>query len=264
MFRICLKIRVTGMKKSSSSRKIRVVAASVCGPMHRYRKMPCQDYFKHKICGRNFVAVVSDGAGSAKYGKIGARVICETMVDLLANCRFDNIKAKILSSIETARRKLMRHRLNKSKGTDGLIDFSATVVGAVCSPEGEGLFFHIGDGAGIALSGDDYDCFVASKPENGNFSCETFFYTMDDWKDSLRFTPFEHADTIFLMSDGLTNFAFSADYSRIEKGFIAPINTFLRNEKSRPKALRALNNTLNLPMAKRLNSDDKTLLWARI
>ncbi len=264
MFRIYLKIRAIGMTKSKSSKKIKVVAASVCGPMHKYRKMPCQDYFKHKSGGKNFVAVVSDGAGSAKYGKIGARIVCETLVDLLANCKFENIKRKIAASIEIARAKLVRHRLNKTKSTEGLIDFSATVVGAVCNPQGKGVFFHIGDGAGIAISGEDYDSFTASKPENGNFACETFFYTMDDWKDSLRFTSFENADTIFLMSDGLTNFAFSPDYSRIEKGFIAPINRFLCAEKSRPKAIRALNNTLNTPTAKRLNSDDKTLLWAKI
>ena len=252
------------MTKKISKPLAKVVAASVCGPMHHYKKMPCQDYFKHSTRGKNFVAVVSDGAGSAKYGKIGARVVCETLVDLLANCSFENIKRRIVSSIEVARAKLMRHRLNKTKSSDGLIDFSATVVGAVCNRQGKGIFFHIGDGAGIALSGDDYEQFIASKPENGNFLCETFFYTMDDWKDSLRFTTFEKADTIFLMSDGLTNFAFSPDYSKIETKFIAPITAFLQKEASRPKALRALNNTLNTPMAKRLNSDDKTLLWAKI
>lgn len=249
------------MKKTNN--KIKVVAASVCGPMHNYRKMPCQDYFKHKKGKQNFVAVVSDGAGSAKFGKIGAKIICETVVDLLINCPFNQSKEKIVQAIEVARNKLLRHRLNKSKNTDGIMDFAATLIGAVYY-KGQGIFFHIGDGAGIALSDDNYENFVASRPENGNFSCETFFYTMDDWKDSLRFTSFENAKTLFLMSDGLTNFAFAPDYSRIEKGFIAPINEFLDKETSKDKAVRALNNTLNTPQAKKLNSDDKTLLWAKI
>lgn len=81
---------------------------------------------------------------------------------------------------------------------------------------------------------------------------------MDDWRDSLRFTSFEQADTIFLMSDGLTNFAFSPDYKRIERGFIAPINEFLRETPSKNKAVRALNNTLNTPQAK--NSTPTTKL----
>lgn len=248
------------MKKNN---QVKVVAASVCGPMHKYRRLPCQDYFKHNTQGKNFVAVVSDGAGSAKYGKIGAKIICETLVDLLANCTFDEIKKRIYHAIEVARGKILRHRFIRGKNGGSIMDFSATVVGAVCN-QGKGLFFHIGDGAGIALTRNDYDSFTISRPENGNFSCETFFYTMDDWQDSLRFTPFENADTIFLMSDGLTNFAFSQDYSRLEKGFIAPINEFLETAASKDKAVRALNNTLNTPQAKRLNSDDKTLLWARI
>ena len=262
MFLICLKIRAIGMKKNNSN-NIKVVAASVCGPMHCYRKMPCQDIFKHKSSGKNFVAVVSDGAGSAKYGKIGARVICETIVDLLSNCDFENIHQHVVRAISVARNKLLRHRFNKQKNADGLMDFSATLIGAVCRDK-KGIFFHIGDGAGIAFNADNCDHFVASKPENGAFSCETFFYTMDDWKDSLRFTSFEGADTLFLMSDGLTNFAFSADFTKIEKGFLLPINNFLAQPMTKEKAVRALNNTLNTPLAKRLNSDDKTLLWARL
>ena len=190
MFLICLKIRAIGMKKNNSN-NIKVVAASVCGPMHCYRKMPCQDFFKHKSSGKNFVAVVSDGAGSAKYGKIGARVICETIVDLLSNCDFENIHQHVVRAISVARNKLLRHRFNKQKNADGLMDFSATIVGVVCFHR-KGLFFHIGDGAALAICEDDINNFIVSPPSNGNFSCETFFYTQDNWIENLRFTPFEN------------------------------------------------------------------------
>ena len=105
--------------------------------------------------------------------------------------------------------------------------------------------------------------FVASRPENGNFSCETFFYTQDNWKENLRFTRFENFDTVFLMSDGLTNFAFSGDYQNLEKGFIWPIHEFLSAQKTQTRACRALANTLDNAQARKLNSDDKTLLWAQ-
>ena len=84
---------------------------------------------------------------------------------------------------------------------------------------------------------------------------------MDDWKDSLRFTPFEKAQSIMLMTDGVTGFAFKKNFDGLECGFIEPINHFLRGESSKKRAVRALNNTLSAPKANRLNPDDKTLLW---
>lgn len=236
---------------------IRVVAASVVGAQHLHSQTPCQDYHKH-VKARNFVAIVSDGAGSAKYGKIGARIVCETLCDILKNADFKNAQEKVVHALKVARDKVQRHRFNSP-----INDFAATVVGVVYNKE-NGLFFHIGDGAAIAF-GDEQCCdFVASRPENGNFACETYFYTQEAWCENLRFTKFNNARSVFLMTDGLTNFSFNNDFNEIEKGFIVPINNFLSAEKTIIKAKRALMNTLNTPRAQKLNADDKTLIWAKI
>ena len=243
--------------------RVRVVAASVTGPLHCHKKLPCQDYFKFRREGKNFVAVVSDGAGSARYGKVGARVICETIIDHLKNTKPHQVIDKTYHAVDVARHKLCHHRLNKQKSSGGLNDFAATIVGVVYN-SGQGCFFHIGDGAALAFHSDgDLNDFVASRPENGCFSCETYFYTQDNWRENLRFTRFEDFDTVFLMSDGLTNFAFSHDYQRLEKGFILPIHNFLSAQKTQTRACRALANTLDNVQARKLNSDDKTLLWAQ-
>jgi len=77
------------MKKTP---KIRVIATKVTGGLHRSKLTPCQDFYHYACSGNKLVAVVSDGAGSAKYGKIGAKIVCETLVDLLINAPIKDVK----------------------------------------------------------------------------------------------------------------------------------------------------------------------------
>ena len=168
------------MKKTKAA-NIKVRAACITGPVHLGRGQLCQDRCRWSTRGANFVAVVSDGAGSTKYGRIGPKIVCDTLVDLLENAPFKNIRAAIVKAIGVARDKLAFHRLNSANNKKGIMAFAATVVGVVCH-KGEGLFFHIGDGAALAFTSSDLSSYVASKPENGVFACETYFYTMDDWQ----------------------------------------------------------------------------------
>ena len=248
------------MPGTKNKHPYRVVVATTTGPYHKTKGLKGQDFFAYQKNDHRIVAVVSDGAGSAKFGKIGAKYICEQLSQMLLKADFHDIRQNIIDAIESVRDMLVMHRFNKLKNESGLIDFSATLVGAVYQ-NGKGLFFHIGDGAAIALLKKKESAFVLSEPENGIFSSETFFYTMDDWKDSLRFTSFEKADSLFLMTDGVTGFALKKQGHLLEKGFVMPINLFLKSETNIKKAERALKNTLETPKANALSGDDKTLMW---
>ena len=255
-----------GTKNSSImtiGRHPQVLATTICGALHRAKRLPCQDYASSKIKGHKLVAVVSDGAGSAKYGKTGAKAICDTLCDILINSNLKTIKKDIVEAIEIARHKLIDHPKNQRKDAYGLVDFSATLVGVFCH-HNCGIFFHIGDGAGLSYVHDNTEKFIISEPENGTFSCETYFYTMMDWQNFLRFTPFENMDRIMLMTDGVTGFVFSDDFYKIHRNFLIPIISYLEKEPRKTYACQALTNTLDDARARRLNADDKTILWAKL
>lgn len=101
------------MKKTKAA-NIKVRAACITGPVHLGRGQLCQDRCRWSTRGANFVAVVSDGAGSTKYGRIGAKIVCDTLVDLLENAPFKDIRAAIVKAIGVARDKLAFHRLNSA------------------------------------------------------------------------------------------------------------------------------------------------------
>ena len=240
-----------------------IIATSLRGALHKAKGLACQDYYCHKYRKNKFVAVVADGAGSAPYSKIGAKIICETLCDILINSSLKDIRKNVINAINQARQKLIIHPRNKSKTSADLINFSATMVGVFCHHK-KGVFFHIGDGAGIAYHHNKYDELIISEPENGAFSCETFFYTMDDWQSCLRFTAFENVDHIMLMTDGVTGFVFADDFYHVQRNFFIPVAEYLENETVISTAHSALINTLNDTRANRLNADDKTLLWVKL
>ncbi|MBQ9034332.1 MAG: protein phosphatase 2C domain-containing protein [Alphaproteobacteria bacterium] len=247
----------------AAKHNIHTVQTSIAGIWHKAKNLPCQDYCQTKTKKDKFVAVVSDGAGSARYGKIGAKIICETLCDLLVNADMKNIRSSVIEAIQIAREKLTFHRHNRSKSAEHLVDFSATLVGAFYQNE-QGIFFHIGDGAGLAFRQGDYADFVISEPANGAFSCETYFYTMADWQNCLRFTPFCDKNRLILMTDGVTGFVFSDDFYQIRPKFLVPIVEYLEQEPHKSYAEQALRNTLEDKRAQRLNADDKTILWAKL
>jgi len=251
------------MPGTKNKLRYKIVSVSLTGPYHKQKGLRCQDFAKTKIQNRRIVAVAADGAGSAKYGAIGAKCVCDIICRTLISKSMKNMRQSVIDAINAARDNLICHRLNKTKSEASLIDFASTIVGAVYDGK-DGLFFHIGDGAGIALGLEKDKKIVLSEPENGIFSSETFFFTMEDWKDSLRFTPFDKAKSFILMTDGVTCFALKHDKAYLEDGFIAPIDAFLKAEKSTKRAQKALKNTLETPKACRLSGDDKTFVWVGI
>lgn len=254
----------------SPSAPWRVAGTSVTGPYHALNDELCQDRHHVQVTPDGaLIALVSDGAGSAQYGGAGAAVVCEEVAASLASFAGETRPAAsrtllrrscraVCAGIAAARARV----LDEMPPGASLDDYHATLVGAVMLPGLGGLFFHIGDGAGLALSGDRW---LLSAPRNGQYSNETFFFTQPDWRRHLRFKLIEPGyDTIFLMSDGVTDLGFRQNGHGPEPhmGFFQPIGRFL-SSAGRDEGELALGATLDTPAARERSHDDKTLVWAQ-
>jgi hypothetical protein len=142
-----------------------------------------------------------------------------------------------------------------------LEDFHATLIGVVASAAG-GIFFHIGDGVGVATQRDDMLNCIVSRPENGEYSNETYFFSQSEWKEHLRFKEFgPDFNLIFLMTDGVMPFAMTGDNSGPHIPFFQPVSDFLATHSQAVGEL-ALTNTLGKEELRKITDDDKTLVWA--
>ncbi len=238
----------------------KVISASTPGIENNQPKSECQDFLAHYAREDSFIAIISDGAGSALLAKTGAQTICEAMISELKPYLNNPQKAKKEINEIIGRARIKIEKL-ASKNKTYLSDYHATLVGVIANPN-YGFFFHIGDGAGLCSQDVDFDDFIISKPENGDFINETFFITMENWEEHLHIKEFEKPRYICLMSDGLTGFTLSNDCTEIKTGFLAPISRFLDNNEP-SYGSKALLNTISSSNAHNINSDDKSIIWAK-
>ena len=242
------------------------VAVCVTGFAHQENDLPCQDFYAVTAFDDWFIATVSDGAGTAVNSSEGSAAICKAVVDKLifqilnlptqyATDIASEIKHWVEAEIQSVRAQLV------TDGAGSLASFHATLVGVVANKQG-GVFFHIGDGAGVAMASDDYRSFVISGPENGEYPDETFFFTDPEWQRHLRMTSFGgEYDLIVLMTDGVTPFALAQGATGPHLPFFEPVSRHLATCTSEDGE-RALADTLGQIAIRRITSDDKTMVWA--
>ena len=61
----------------------KAIARSAIGTSHIKQQMPCQDYGDYKIINNAIIGVVADGAGSAKYSDVGAKLAVDTVLEAI-------------------------------------------------------------------------------------------------------------------------------------------------------------------------------------
>jgi hypothetical protein len=167
------------------------------------------------------LAVVADGAGSAKFGAIGARRICRFL--------FVRIHEWLRHHDELPPDDQIRHWLEKlrvgisqaaaRRGTASR-QFAATLVAIIIGPN-EAITLQIGDSAIVGRKDGRWQ--VLCWPDTGEFASSTFFVT-DEPEPNLTIVrhPREH-DAFALFSDGVGEIALSHLQSAAYPQFFDPM-----------------------------------------
>jgi len=233
----------------------RSFGASVIGKGHIDTGLPCQDAWAVVRGEHRLVAIVCDGAGSARQSERAAKEVTLTVSESLAAIGADD-DPDIAAALESAR---LRLEVIAAEAGHELDDYACTVVGLLLSGT-RGVLFHLGDGLAVARSPDAPP--VVSLPENGEYSNETWFLSHRDWRAHLRVTPLPPPDQISciaLMSDGAMPFAMARGNADLFEPFIGPVLRFLAaaDDQTGNEALAA---TLGSERTYSITEDDKTLV----
>ncbi|BAU63988.1 hypothetical protein STA3757_13570 [Stanieria sp. NIES-3757] len=81
----------------------KAIARSAMGTSHQKQEMPCQDYGSYKILDDVIIGAVADGAGSAKYADIGAKLAVKTALEAFTDEDISKITESLHSESSESR-----------------------------------------------------------------------------------------------------------------------------------------------------------------
>ena len=241
--------------------KIRWASASKIGTAHLEVNGELQDaYIVAPLSNNFYLALVADGAGSAKYGKYGAWITCRRFCQ---NAREFSKNGKLPTSsdiedwIDAIRDELCVHaerRKEKSR------EFATTIAGVIFN-ETDVTWFSVGDSAVVARRDGDWE--VLCWPENGEYASTTYFLT-DNPSPRLHVTNDSNQYSAFcLFTDGIADIAISYNENCAHKPFFdAMIASVDKSDGDArlPDLSKALKNWLCSEKVCERVDDDKTLI----
>ena len=249
----------------------RVARSSQQGTKNLKRNMNCQDSNFAVTMPHNsedtLIAAVADGLGSAPLSGIGARkaahtAVCKTACSIWEHRgqvkpqHLENILYKAMIEARTAIEQAaeeMQVQIN---------DLATTILLAV-HIKGTLATAHIGDGAAIIYSEDQYVTF--SKPTRGEYVNQTYALTSRRALQRCHIdiaVPKEPIRNIALTTDGMLDLTISNRTFEPHPGFFDNIFNWLRSHEGKPHWNNELNQMLQSERINQRTDDDKTLVIA--
>ena len=207
------------------------------------------------------VSVVSDGAGSASFGRQGSAVVCRTISEctrkFFSNSTLLPTDDEVWAWIDLARDRIGAAARRRSSE---LRQFAATLV-AVCATQSETMVLHIGDGAAVIRSEGCWQ--VPSWPAHGEYASTTYFVT-DEPSPRLQIVRLPLAvDGLAVFSDGLERLVLSFGeqiaHAPFFNSMLKPIEATRTKGRLTPIGLKRY---LDSAAVNERTDDDKSLILA--
>lgn len=249
----------------------KLVRTSVIGSGHLAAGIELQDDCRAEVfssCKLDnddvLVAVVADGAGSAKLASIGSETTCQTFFAYVTEFLKDNRVCEFTRQHACDLLATILDRLNEEAAQRSCIikDFACTLVAAIAT-RGFAAFIQIGDGGIVAKT--NASSGIVFWPTEGSYANSTNFVTCDDAQENIQFFcgPVD-VEEIALISDGLQSICWEQAKRIPHMPFFEPLLARLRMVKD--SETDALEEQLRLFLSSdRVNDrtdDDKTLVLA--
>ncbi len=244
----------------------RIIGASVIGPLHIIKDMPCQDACAFKAFTSGFgVIAVADGLGSALKSEIGASSAVnasEQKVEEILNGKsaLEDISEVAKEAVFSARKALEEKSIELQCE---LRDLACTLI-VVVMYKNSIVVAHIGDGAVIAETHDGLKL-ISAPDESSEYANEVSPITGKDWEQSLRISP-QATDVLGVMAftDGCQRAAFRKTQDGLLPfdGFCGTLFSYMKEVKDLKEAEEDIKSLLLSKKVCENSEDDKTLVIA--
>lgn len=247
--------------------------ASVAGTAHLKSSVPLQDFslaeVMHDSRGNEiFVAIVSDGAGSAANSQAGAKLACETLVrDLKSHFAGGGTLNHLTKDFIGEWVDKFQFLINGFADDAEMKaqDFACTLLASVVGQD-RAAYFQIGDGAIIESVSSEKDLYrCVCWPQQGEYANTTNFLTDTDAKEKI-FCELKPAivNEVALFTDGIQSLVLDYRTQSAHSPFFASLFAWLRPRLTgySHELSESLIQYLNSDKVNARTDDDKTLILA--
>lgn len=250
------------------SPKWRWAGAREIGTSHLANGNPCQDFGAAiELCSSDsstFIAVVSDGAGSASHAHLGSKIVTTSFLRSASSFLKENRLSDLTETVAWTWLDAIRDHISLRAERNSLTprDFASTIV-ALIADEEQARILHVGDGAAVVRAVNSAEWEVPSWPYQGEYAATTTFVT-DEPQPRLNFVEYNTPiDSFAVFSDGIErmvlDYAAKTAHPPFFNRMIAPVkdSTALGQDHHLSKSLQSY---LSSEAVCIRTDDDKTLI----